>query len=122
MNAPQDTPLAAAPRAGLASKLQRCELKSIDAATLPAILLLQGDQACVLLGIERGEARVLMPETGQGAVRLPLGELAQRHTGVVAFVRPHFRFDERTPAPRQTRASHWFWGPARASTCRSRPR
>lgn len=104
----------AAARAGLASKLQRCELKSIDAATLPAILLLQGDQACVLLGIERGKARVLMPETGQGAVRLPLGELAQRHTGVVAFVRPHFRFDERTPATRQTRASHWFWGPVLA--------
>src|SRR3989344_5058071 len=44
----------AAARAGLASKLQRCELKSIDAATPPAILLLQGDQARVLLGIERG--------------------------------------------------------------------
>ena len=42
----------AAARAGLATKLQRCELKSIDEATLPAILLLQGDQACVLLGIE----------------------------------------------------------------------
>src|SRR3989344_2645046 len=89
----------AAARAGLASKLQRCELKSIDAATLPAILLLQGDQACVLLGIERGEARVLMPETGPG---------------VVPFVRPPFRFDERPPATRQTRASHWFWGPVLA--------
>lgn len=104
----------AAARAGLATKLQRCELPSIDEATLPAILLLQGDQACVLLGTERGEARVLMPETGQGAVRMPLSELAQRHTGVVAFVRPHFRFDERTPATRKTRTSHWFWGPVLA--------
>ncbi len=104
----------AAARAGLATKLQRCELKSIDHSTLPAILLLQGQQACVLLGIERGEARVLMPETGQGAVRLPLSELAQRHTGVIAFVRPHFHFDERTPATRKTRASHWFWGPVLA--------
>lgn len=104
----------AAARAGLATRLQRCELTSIDEATLPAILLLQGDRACVLLGVEQGEARVLMPETGQGAVRLPLAELRRRHTGVVAFVRPHFRFDERTPALRPTRASHWFWGPVLA--------
>ncbi|WP_286745869.1 cysteine peptidase family C39 domain-containing protein, partial [Aquabacterium sp. UBA2148] len=93
----------AAARAGLATKLQRCDLASIDEATLPAILLLKGDQACVLLGTEQDQARVLMPETGQGAVRLPLSELNQRHTGVVAFVRPHFRFDERTPATRKTR-------------------
>lgn len=104
----------AAARAGLATKLQRCDLESVDDATLPAILLLKGDQACVLLGIEQGQARVLMPETGQGAVRLPLSELTQRHSGVIAFVRPHFRFDERTPATRQTRASHWFWGPVLA--------
>lgn len=104
----------AAARAGLATKLQRCDLASIDEATLPAILLLKGDQACVLLGTEQGQARVLMPETGQGAVRLPLSELNQRHTGVVAFVRPHFRFDERTPATRKTRSSHWFWGPVLA--------
>lgn len=104
----------AAARAGLATRLQRCELTSIDEATLPAILLLQGERACVLLGVEQGEARVLMPETGQGAVRLPLAELRRRHTGVVAFVRPHFRFDERTPALRPTRASHWFWGPVLA--------
>lgn len=104
----------AAARAGLATKLQRCDLASIDEATLPAILLLKGDQACVLLGTEQGQARVLMPETGQGSVRLPLSELNQRHTGVVAFVRPHFRFDERTPATRKTRSSHWFWGPVLA--------
>lgn len=104
----------AAARAGLATKLQRCELKSIDPSTLPAILLLKGQQACVLLGVEQGEARLLMPESGQGTVRLPLKELAERHTGVVAFVRPHFRFDERTPATRKTRASHWFWGPVLA--------
>ncbi|MBU0917015.1 MAG: type I secretion system permease/ATPase [Gammaproteobacteria bacterium] len=104
----------AAARAGLATKLQRCDLASIDEATLPAILLLKGDQACVLLGTEQDQARVLMPETGQGVVRLPLSELNQRHTGVVAFVRPHFRFDERTPATRKTRSSHWFWGPVLA--------
>jgi ATP-binding cassette, subfamily C, bacterial LapB len=101
----------AATRAGMSAKLQRLALDAIDAATLPAILILHKDQACVLIGwADDGQARVLMPETGQGAVLLARDELAKRFSGVVLFARPHFRFDARTPEVRKTRASHWFWG------------
>ncbi|MFM2059013.1 MAG: hypothetical protein RLY71_3398 [Pseudomonadota bacterium] len=100
----------AAARAGMFAKLQRIAPDRIDAATLPAILILQGNAACVLLGwTEQGDARVLLPETGQGAVVLPRAALAGVYTGVTLFVRPHFRFDERTPEVRATRAGHWFW-------------
>lgn len=105
----------AAGRAGLATKLQRLNLSQIDALTLPAILILKGDQACVLLGREPDlNWRVLLPETGQGTVVLSTDELQARYSGVVLFVRPHFRFDARTPEIRATRASHWFWGPVLA--------
>jgi ATP-binding cassette subfamily C protein LapB len=50
-----------------------------------------------------------MPETGQGAVVMARKDLARRYTGVVLYVRPHFRFDERTPEVRATRQGHWFW-------------
>ena len=100
----------AAQRAGLSTKLQRLRADRIDTATLPAILVLRGSGACVLLGwTEDGDARVLLPETGQGAVVMPRKDLARRHGGVVLFVRPHFRFDERTPEVRRTRSGHWFW-------------
>jgi ATP-binding cassette, subfamily C, bacterial LapB len=116
----------AAARAGMAARLQRIALGEIDAATLPAIVLLKDNRACVLteLGRQHGEASVLLPETGQGVVRLPLAELAARSTGLVLFVRPHFRFDARTappPAPSgqggraadagaaHAGAGHWFW-------------
>ena len=100
----------AAQRAGLSTKLQRLRADRIDTATLPAILILRGSGACVLLGwTEDGDARVLLPETGQGAVVMPRKDLARRHGGVVLFVRPHFRFDERTPEVRRTRSGHWFW-------------
>nr|WP_245801922.1 type I secretion system permease/ATPase [Sphaerotilus natans] len=100
----------AAQRAGLSTKLQRLRADRIDTATLPAILILRGSSACVLLGwTEEGDARVLLPETGQGAVVMPRKDLARRHGGVVLFVRPHFRFDERTPEVRRTRSGHWFW-------------
>lgn len=101
----------AASRAGFASKVVRRPLERIDRALLPVILLLKGDHACILLGWdEAGEnASVLLPESGQGSVSLPRGELELRYTGVAIFARPHFRFDRRTPELGQVAQRHWFW-------------
>ena len=100
----------AAARVGMATRLQRLALDQIDAATLPAILVLADNKACVLLGQDaQGQAQVLLPETGQGVVTLTQAELAARYVGVTLFVRPQFRFDSRTPAARATRRGHWFW-------------
>ena len=105
----------AASRAGLATRVQRLALDEIDALTLPAILILHGNKACVLLGRDDSEHwRVLLPETGQGAVTLSTEALQSRYSGVVLFARPHFRFDERTPEIKPTRSGHWFWGPVLA--------
>jgi ATP-binding cassette, subfamily C, bacterial LapB len=111
----------AAARAGMAAKLQRLPLDGIDAATLPVVLILKGNQACVLTGFDAasGQASVLLPETGQGSVTLARTDLDARYSGVVLFVRPHFRFDKRTePSPPPAAAAtpahalgrHWFWG------------
>jgi ATP-binding cassette subfamily C protein LapB len=105
----------AAARAGLATRVQRLALTGIDTLTLPAILILHNNQACVLLGREgegdQATLRVLMPETGQGSITVTPAELQTRYTGVVLFARPHFKFDARTPEVKATAASHWFWGP-----------
>jgi ATP-binding cassette subfamily C protein LapB len=97
-------------RAGMHTRLARTAPEAIDPAALPAVLILQDQKACILLGWEGDEARVLLPETGQGAVALSRDELARRSTGLVLHVRPHFRFDSRTPEVRPTREGHWFWG------------
>jgi ATP-binding cassette subfamily C protein LapB len=105
----------AAARAGMYTRLQRVKPLQIDMSTLPTILLLRGNDACVLLGwTKEGDARVLLPETGQGAVVMPRRELLHRYTGVALFVRPHFRFDERTPQVRAQAAGHWFWSVIRS--------
>ena len=101
----------AASRSGMSTKLLRLSLPEVDTAALPAILILKDNHACVLLGwdAERRNARLLLPETGQGSVALTTEELAARYTGLVLFVRPHFRFDSRTPEVRAARSNHWFW-------------
>lgn len=102
----------AAARAGLASKVVRRPLDKIDLALLPVILLLQGDEACILLDWTQdgSEAVVLFPDGGQGSVTLTREALAARYTGIAIFARPHFRFDQRTPEVANVAGRHWFWG------------
>lgn len=102
----------AAARAGLSAKLARRPLERIDPVLLPAVLMLNDEQACVLLGWDEGgeNARLLFPETGQGTVVMPRADLLARYTGVAIFARPHFRFDKRAPQVGEVRLRHWFWG------------
>lgn len=104
----------AAARAGLSAKLVRRSLSNIDQLLLPAVLMLKGEEACVLLGWDESgdNARLLFPETGQGTVLVGRDELAARYAGVAIFARPHFRFDKRTPQVGEVKLRHWFWGGA----------
>lgn len=107
---PLDMAERAAARAGMYTRLERQTPDAIDAATLPALIILKQNKACVLLGWNGDVARVLLPETGQGQVNLSREELAERSAGLVLHVRPHFRFDERSREVRPPREGHWFWG------------
>jgi len=102
----------AASRAGFASKVVRRPLGKIETLLLPAILLLDDNEACLLLRWEEGgaSAQVLFPETGQGEVSLPREALEARYAGIVIFARPRFRFDQRTPEVSEVVQRHWFWG------------
>jgi ATP-binding cassette, subfamily C, bacterial LapB len=108
----------AASRAGMATRLQRIPTDRIDPNALPVILVLKDRRACVLLGRDpaSGAARVLLPESGQGEVKMPYDVLRESSTGLALYVRPRFRFDARAPEVRVRRraSSHWFWGAIRA--------
>jgi ATP-binding cassette subfamily C protein LapB len=102
----------AASRAGFSSKVVKRGLEKIDRVLLPVILLLEDNEACVLLNWDEGSAtaRLLFPDSGQGAVSMSREALSDRYTGVAIFARPHFRFDQRTPALVEVPQRHWFWG------------
>ncbi len=102
----------AAQRAGMSSRVARRDLASINQSLLPAVLLLDGEHACILVRYDaaKGRVKVIFPELGEAAITLPAEELAARHTGHVIYVRPRFRFDARTPEVKTVRGRHWFWG------------
>lgn len=101
----------AARRARLSSQLVRKNLDRLKDALLPAIVLMHGQKACVLLGFneDRSAARMVYPELGDAPVTVPLASLETDYTGVSIYVRPSLRFDARAPEVRAGRHGHWFW-------------
>lgn len=102
----------AAKRAGIASKIVKRRLGEIDPALLPVVLLLQNDDACLLVGWETdgSVARVILPEMSGAAVDMPRADLEARYLGMAIYARPEFRFDRRTPEVGRVSRRHWFWG------------
>jgi ATP-binding cassette, subfamily C, bacterial LapB len=102
----------AADRADLSSRVVKKPLKKISPLQLPAVLLLKGRRACLLVGREPASEnfKVILPETGMGVKTIALDELETLYTGYTIFVRPKYRIekrsiDEMSPAG----GKNWFW-------------
>ncbi|WP_462391077.1 type I secretion system permease/ATPase [Acidovorax sp. Q11] len=101
----------AARRAHMSSRLVREPLARVKDVLLPAVLLLQGDRACVLLGWseDRSEALVVLPELGDAPIQVSRAALEADYLGTTVYVRPSQRFDARAPQVKAGRHGHWFW-------------
>jgi ATP-binding cassette subfamily C protein LapB len=100
----------AAERAGLTSKITKRSLSKVSNLVLPAILLLENGNACVLLETKQKTARVIFPESGDGEAELDLSELKEHYTGYAIFIKSVHQFDQRTESSEIPRTKHWFWG------------
>ena len=100
----------AAERAQLTAQLRSCRLEDIPTLALPAVLLLEGGEACVLL--ERGaeQARILPVGESQIERAIPMDELRARYTGQAVFVGRRPGFKAGTASERIAQTHHWFWG------------
>jgi len=99
----------AAARAQMSARVVKRPLESISQDLLPAILLLHGERACLLLKADGDKYVVSHPELGGSSMEMSATELAAQYTGLVCFVRPQFRFDARAPEVAKVRERHWFW-------------
>jgi len=100
----------AASRAQFSARLLRRAPQDIPETLLPAILLLQGNRACVLRERRGDSYLVSYPESPASVVPLSAEQLAESYTGVACIVRPLFRLDPRTSQVPPEREKHWFWG------------
>jgi ATP-binding cassette subfamily C protein LapB len=100
----------AAERAGLSAKVVKRPLRKISNLVLPAVLMLEDTNACILLKTKGKTATVIFPETGEGETEVDIKELGETYTGYAIFIKPVHQFDDRTEFTTVPRASHWFWG------------
>jgi len=99
----------AAARAGLASTSERRELADIPPAALPAVLLLDGSRACVLVKRDGDRGDFVFP-TGRAVTSVPLADVARKYSGQAIFVKRALQFEAGTMSERLAAQHHWFWG------------
>lgn len=105
----------AAGRVGLASKIAQRSLEQLNPALFPVVLLLNGNNACVLLSLDKEKARVIFPDLGDSSVHISISELVEQYTGRVIYARPSERIDAQmtdiaNTSRQKNRDAHWFWG------------
>jgi ATP-binding cassette subfamily C protein LapB len=117
----------AAERADLNSHMVERTLDSLAIApNLPCIMVLEGNQSCILWEVKQPKAKMIggkkkvtvhpdarfvvqFPETRDDKVEMSLQELNKVYTGYVFYVRPIARVDDRAGPATIDNASSWFW-------------
>ena len=96
-------------RAGLAARVTRQPIASLREALLPAVLLIDGTDACILRERDGDRLRVSYAELPDAVVELELADLEARYAGVAILVKPRYQYEKRAPEMAQIRSRHWFW-------------
>ncbi len=103
----------AAARAGLSARVNKRELDDIPDMVLPAVLLLKGRDACVLLRrfVKNGAqmAEVSFPQSGGGTDIVPMDKIEQLYESYAIFVKPDFGLKHRAEKEETKTAGDWFW-------------
>ncbi len=100
----------AAERAELSTSIVQRKLEEIPELVLPVILLLADNKAVVMLAIDKlnGKARIFLPLENQD-VDIELTTLEKQYSGIVVYLKPLDKFEDRAEALKDTKPQHWFW-------------
>lgn len=99
----------AASRVGLSAKVVRRQLDEIPGLVLPVVLLMDNNEAVVLLKKEADGRLLLLDTHTQGRSHISAQELSQQYLGYCIYCRPEHRHDERTLEMSKQHEGHWFW-------------
>ena len=101
----------AAQAAGMRAKtVYRPTLSQISPLTLPCILLLQGEKACILTAMDDKTTEALFPENGMEPRAVPRDALEAEYLGYAIFAKPEPKLDKRASDIKLLDHKRWFWG------------
>ena len=101
-----------AKRAGFATRLIKRDLNELSDLLLPCILILKDRNACVLesIDLENNQARVIIPEVGDGEEWIELDRLEQEYIGFAFLLKREFKKRSKPIQLLKSEKTHWFWG------------
>ena len=104
--------LRTAANAGFSSRIVKRSLAKIPNLALPAVLVLNNNQALILVERKSDDTcRVILPETGSGETTVKTSEIEKDYSGAVIFIKPEFDFDSQSESSSESiNAKNWFWG------------
>lgn len=99
----------AAEKIGLKSKITKREkIEKIHNGVLPVVLILKGNEACVLLEKDGQNATLWMPEE-KTKKNLTLKDLEKLYEGYSILVQPSSSFSSSSDRQEEGISGHWFW-------------
>lgn len=105
--------LRAAESAGFSAKIAKRSLSKIPAMICPCVLLLKDNQAAILTSkTEKGQYKIVLPETGNGESEISEADLKEAYTGNCIFTKPDYQFEKASAetADEHINSRNWFWG------------
>lgn len=101
----------AAQAAGMRAKtVYRPTLGQISPLTLPCVLLLQGEKACVVTAMDAETVEALFPENGMEPRAVPREAVEAEYLGYAIFAKPEPKLDRRASEIKLLDHKKWFWG------------
>jgi ATP-binding cassette subfamily C protein LapB len=94
---------------GMMAVWSRTSLQHLPAYALPVIVPLLDGRAAVLIAVMGADAKVLMAETGQAEITMPMQELEHLRTEEILVVKPALQKSAQQLVPFQGEALNWFW-------------
>jgi ATP-binding cassette subfamily C protein LapB len=95
---------------GCKVRIQSRGLGQISDLLLPVILLLDRQQACLLLARKSDNRLVILPcEPGAIEVEITADDLALRYIGTCIFIRPTIQAENRSIVEARATEKDWFW-------------
>ncbi len=100
----------AAAKIDYSARVVRRPLNQVSKFALPAVLMLKERNACVLISKDDENAEIIISESGEGSITIPLAELQERYAGHAIFIKPRFKYDRQKDEEKKENLLHWFWG------------
>ncbi|MEE9451575.1 MAG: ABC transporter transmembrane domain-containing protein, partial [Gammaproteobacteria bacterium] len=101
----------AATHADLEAQIQPCPIEQLKELPLPAVLLLENQDACLLLSIEKSghKAQILFPNKSSESQQISAKDLSKIYGGYSIAIKPVHIFTQRSEETLDKKSKSWFW-------------